>query len=290
MRYSITKSAKTFKEQVQLLKDKGIIIADDKQVELFLSRVNYYKLSGYYLPYINKTTEKVIKSISFNKIKSIFYFDRELSNLVLKIISEIEIYLRTSIAYYHGHKYGGEGYEKQENFNSRHDHKKFIDIINEYARRNKNTLAISHYNKKYGGHYPIWVIIEYFELGKLSRFYRDMINTDKAKIAFNLYSINYQKLESWLNCLCDLRNKCCHFNRLYYSKFTKIPASTSFATYEPDHYLFTQLMVLKMLYPNKKRWNKEFVIPLIFLLIKYNMFSELKNMSFPNNWFKFIRE
>ena len=65
---SITKPAKTYKEQVQLLKDKGIVINNDAEAEQFLSEVNYYKLSGYYLPYVDKTTERVKRSISFNKM------------------------------------------------------------------------------------------------------------------------------------------------------------------------------------------------------------------------------
>lgn len=285
---SITKPAKTYKEQVQLLKDKGIIINNDAEAERFLSKVNYYKLSGYYLPYIDKTTEKVKRSISFNRIKSIYKFDRELSSLVLKSISTIEIYLRTSIAYYYGHKYGGEGYEDAINFNLKHDHKRLLKDIAKYADRNKHNPIIIHHNQQYNGHYPIWVIIEFFELGSLSAFYRDMLNIDKTTIASDLYGANYQKLESWFACLVQIRNKCCHFNRLYYSHFTTVPISNSFSNFTPDHHLFTQLMVLKQLFPNKKEWKKKFILPLIKLLLKYNMFSELKNLDFPKNWYKLI--
>ena len=52
--------------------------------------------------------------------------------------------------------------------------------------------------KKYNGHFPIWVIIEFFSFGTLSYFYRGMKNNDKAAIAANLYSINYQTLDSWI--------------------------------------------------------------------------------------------
>lgn len=286
----VSKPPKTYKEQVQLLKDKGIVIYDDSKAESFLSKVNYYKLSGFYLPYIDKKTEKLKKKITLNRIMKIYEFDRELLNVVYKIIGEIEVYLRTAIAYYHGHKYGGEGYEDVSNFNLRHDHKRLMDNVAEYAKRNKHNPIIIHHNQQYYGHYPIWVIIEFFELGSLSAFYRDMINSDKATLAKNLYGVNYQKLESWFNCLVQIRNRCCHFNRLYYSHFTTLPLANSFSNFQPDHFLFTQLMVLKQLYPNRKKWKKTFVKPLIKLLFKYNMFSELKNMGFPKEWHILLNE
>lgn len=117
-----------------------------------------------------------------------------------------------------------------------------------------------------------------------------MLNADKSFIAKNLYGANYKKLESWFTCLVQIRNKSCHFNRLYYSHFATLPVSNSFSNFVPDHYLFTQLMVLKQLYPNKKEWVKSFVHPLIRLLLKYNMFSELTNLGFPKNWHKIITE
>lgn len=117
-----------------------------------------------------------------------------------------------------------------------------------------------------------------------------MNNTDKTAIAMNLYGANYQKLESWFNCLNQIRNKCCHFNRLYYSLFTTIPLSSSFDNFSPNNRLFTQLMVLKQLYPDQKEWIKSFVCPLIKLLLKYNMFSELNNMGFPKKWYKLIKK
>lgn len=43
----------------------------------------------------------------------------------------------------------------------------------------KSTPVVRHHMNKYDGHFPIWVIIEYFSLGTLSYFYRGMKNNDK---------------------------------------------------------------------------------------------------------------
>ena len=52
------KKPTTFNEQVKLLKKKNIIIADEASCINFLAKTNYYRLSGYYLPFIRKETEK----------------------------------------------------------------------------------------------------------------------------------------------------------------------------------------------------------------------------------------
>lgn len=280
------KEAKNYFEQVQLLKNKGIIIKDNKKAEEFLSEVNYYKISGYYLPYIDKQTEKVKTKITFDKIVSIYKFDRELSSLILKIISEIEIYLRTSIAYYHGHKYGAIGYENPNNFRRNHDHERLLNDVLNYAQRNGKNPVIIHHNEMYGGHYPIWVIVEFFEMGTLSAFYRDLQNEDKTAIARNLYNANYKKLQSWFSCLNQLRNRCCHFSRMFYSIYPIIPMQDSLDNHEIDSKLFTQILVLKKLYPNKTKWFFNFVWPLLKLIFKYSMYNDLKYMGFSPDWFR----
>ena len=57
------------------------------------------------------------------------------------------------------------------------------------------------------GKYPLWVIIEFFSMGMLSRFFKDMYNEDKNIIA-NLYSTTGACLENWIQCVTTIRNRC----------------------------------------------------------------------------------
>ena len=52
------KKPTTFEEQIKLLEQKGINITKHDTCKDFLSRTNYYRLSGYYLPFIKKDEEK----------------------------------------------------------------------------------------------------------------------------------------------------------------------------------------------------------------------------------------
>lgn len=60
------KSAKTYEEQVELIKDKGFIIENDSNCIHFLKTANYYRLSAYYLPFRNNDNS-FISGISFYK-------------------------------------------------------------------------------------------------------------------------------------------------------------------------------------------------------------------------------
>ena len=53
------KAPTTYEEQIQLLRNKNIIISDVDLCMDFLSKVNYYRLSGYYLPFIKKEDGRI---------------------------------------------------------------------------------------------------------------------------------------------------------------------------------------------------------------------------------------
>ena len=71
------KKPTTFEEQAELLKKKNIIITDKASCMDFLSKTNYYRLSGYYLPFIRKEEEKCFIAIEFERIQNIYMFDAE---------------------------------------------------------------------------------------------------------------------------------------------------------------------------------------------------------------------
>lgn len=48
---SFKKSAKSFSEQVELLKSRGMIINDEATAQFYLAQINYYRLGAYCLPF-----------------------------------------------------------------------------------------------------------------------------------------------------------------------------------------------------------------------------------------------
>ena len=86
------KKPTTFDEQVALLEKKNIFISDKNACIEFLSKTNYYRISGYYLPFIRKDEEKCFIPINFERIQNIYAFDAELRNLISFAIEKIEVH------------------------------------------------------------------------------------------------------------------------------------------------------------------------------------------------------
>ncbi|SEW36763.1 Abortive infection bacteriophage resistance protein [Ruminococcaceae bacterium KH2T8] len=274
----------TYAQQIEILKEKGVTIKNDGECLLFLSRVNYYYFTGYLLPYLDRVTDKCREEITFEKLISLYEFDAELRNLIISVVERIEIFIRNKISYFHGHKYGSDGYMDPMNFNDKHKSERFEQIIQQCINDHRNTAIVRHHNKKYEGQFPVWVIAEFLSIGSLSYFYGDMKNEDKKKIAIEGFGVNYQTLESWLRCITDLRNKCAHCSRLYYWKFTAVPRMPRNIDFTANHRLFSQLYMLKMMYPMPERWNTDFFEKFEKLVEKYNDVISAAHIGLPNNW------
>lgn len=278
------KSPTTYQQQVSILESRNIIVTDRAFCESFLSHVNYYRFTGYLLPFRCKTSESCYESVKFEQLIEIYHFDTELRSLLSAAIEKIEIFLRTQLAYYSAHHYGADGYVDANNYNSKHDHVKFLGLVYSTVKENEKAPAIHHHISEYGGKFPIWVIIDYFTMGMLSHFYTDMKNPDKSALALSIFSVNYQTLTSWLRCLTDLRNRCAHYSRLYFWKFSAIPKIPQGDSFIADRTLFSQIYMLKQLYPDKDSWNTDVLNPLVVLLAKYKNHIFKEHIGFPSDW------
>lgn len=277
------KPALTYKEQVDRLIEKGVVVKDRKKCERFLHRVNYYRFTAYLLTFRKKDGE-TYKNVPFEKAEGLYYFDRDLRSLLLSYIEDIEIQLRVALAYFHGHKYGPDGYERKTSFNDKHNHEGFWSHIEACISDNRNSPVVRHHETKYGGHFPIWVIIEYFSTGELSYFYRGMKFKDRRAISNYLYGVDENVMISWMRCLTDLRNRCAHYSRLYYWIFPAIPKFPHGCRIAANRRLFCQIYMLKLMYPNKTKWNKNFITRLDAIVSWHTKDILLSCIGFPDDW------
>lgn len=274
------KAPTTYQEQLKILKSRGVVVDDDEQCLDLLKQVRYYRLSAYLLPF--KNSDSTYRSVNILQIIHIYQFDQLLRMIIFQAIEDIEIYMRSAISYQFSHQYGPEGYTSPANFNEKHDHAEFQSRISSCVNENKKTLIAQHHIDKYQGRFPIWVIIEFFSMGMMSYFYRGMKTPDKKAIAKEFHT-SYRNLESWFRCLTDLRNKCAHYSRLYYWVFTAMPRLNG----EPitaDRRLFTQLYMLKLMFPVRERWNDNFLHQLEEIINTSKDSISLKHIGFPDNW------
>ena len=279
------KRKKTFDEQIDLLKNRNLIIDNEKQAKYILSKVNYYRLSGYF-KYFYQSENRFKEGTSFDDIYNIYKFDTELRRLIMSLTEEVEISFRTYVAYYIAHNFGEEGYLDSSKFNEKY-HNKFIDNIKEKINAYKEKEFIKHHNKQYNGKLPIWVIVEIFSFNDLSRLYGNMSNKDRKNIIRNNYvniDILYSAIDvhNWIRILCDVRNICAHYERLFNRRLTnsfKLPRKYNKVF---SNTLFSVLIVLKLLINNEIIWD-DFLDKFYNLLDKYN-FSDFEALGFTNDW------
>lgn len=277
------KSPTSFEEQLNKIKSRGCIVQDDSFALEVLERINYYRLTAYFLPF--KTNTDVYKpGTDFYIVYRIHEFDRELRNILLPIIEEIELKLRSQLSYYHSRRYGALGYLSQQNFNRKHQHDRFIQHIEKAKQENRRQLFVEHHIQKYGGKFPLWVIIELFTTGELSYFYSDMKMEDQKVLARTLFDATPKLVRSWLICLTILRNYCAHYSRLYYTFFPATPGLPFEYPYTAGKRVFDYILVLRFLYHNDDRWSQAFIPRIYDVLYEYSDAIRLEYIGFPPNW------
>lgn len=277
------KEPSTYEEQIESLRLKGFIIENDDICKEKLMQIRYYRLLAYLLPFKDKSNNCYFKGVPIERVYRIYDFDCRIRSLIFQCIEEIEVYLRSILSYIHSNKYGPLGYLNSENYNNRHNEDRFVSDIIAARDNNRKSYIVKWHEKAYNGNYPIWVIIEFFTFGMLSRFYSDFKLVDQRTIANSLHITN-DILRSWLVCLTDLRNICAHYSRIYYWKFSATPQFPDVFSYSPQGRLFDYIIILKNLYTNKRAWDNGIYPSLQSLINEYSDSIKLNHIGFPQDW------
>jgi len=276
----------SFQEQVELLDQRGCVIDDIDFCIDALKHTNYYRISAYLLPF--KRGSEYRPGTTFSKIYQVYEFDRKMRSVLFSAMEEIEIYFRTQIAHYHAEKYGALGYCDPMNFREHSRHSEFVERFNKEVLRNSKVSFVKHHIEQYDGKFPLWVAVELFSFGTLTKFYADMHSTDQKKLARIMYAedaYNNGVLRSWLQCLTGVRNVCAHYGRLYYRPFSvpKPPRKIDFAL---GNRLFDMIYVLRSLHPKRETWNNSILPQISSLIEQYETYINLSHIGFPPDWEK----
>lgn len=79
------KKAKTFDEQVDILEERKLLIADREETKRILARVNYYRLSGYFKYFYVDGKEEFKEGTTFDELYNLYKFDESLRRLVMNL-------------------------------------------------------------------------------------------------------------------------------------------------------------------------------------------------------------
>ncbi len=219
------KGKKVFKnldEQVEILKNKGLIIDDEEKTKEILLRENYFFINAYRHVFINEDKHFKDKVI-FNELYTLFLFDRNLRNIIFKNILIIENNMKSVISYQMSKKYGYKEseYLKSKNFDYKPANAKQVnDLISKMKKQVRTNgfqhSATRHFMYNYG-YIPLWVLIKVLSFGIVSEMYLVLKPEDRIEIA-RVFGISAEDLMVYLPILANYRNLCAHEDVLYENK------------------------------------------------------------------------
>lgn len=276
-------------EQIENLKEKGLIIDDIDYAARILNDISYFRLIKAYSLNLKPKNGKYFDGIHFKQIVNLYLFNANFRQLLFSEIEKIEINIRCRISNYFSQKYGVLGYINKENFSNPEYYNVFIQDINEEIRRNSKAPFVRNFRENYiDGTLPFYALIEVFSFGTLSKFYKNMLNTDKKAIAL-LFNVGYTYFESWIESIAYVRNICAHYGRLYNAKLSKTPKLYREFTLAGigNNRIFGVLICMKFLLKRDLYWNI-FIDNINELFNKYQEI-DIKTMGFPTNWKELLK-
>jgi abortive infection bacteriophage resistance protein len=235
---------KSLQEQVDLFKLRGMVITDEDLAKRYLSRIGYYRLSGYSYPFrqhnavlsAGATHTQPIDTFevgtNFSQVLDLYVFDKKLRLLIMDALERIEIAMRFEISHLLG-KLNPEAHSRpglfDQNFvmvNKSFPTTKYQDFMTKHQKnlkRSKGEDFVKHHIITKRESLPIWVACEVWDFGMLSHLFEMMIRTQQTTIANKLGLARGEILVSWIISLSVLRNFCAHHSRVWNRSFGKIP-------------------------------------------------------------------
>jgi abortive infection bacteriophage resistance protein len=215
------KTFRSLEEQVEILKNKGLVIDNEDYCKEVLFRENYFFINGYRHTFMkNSDKSRFIEGTKFEEVYSLFLFDRQIRNILFKNILIIENNMKSIISYQLSKKYGykEKDYLKISNFTTDiTKHRQVQDVINKMKRQirinAKQHTATLHYLTNYG-YIPMWILVKVLSFGIISELYMILKYEDKKAIA-NYYNIDVEDLSIFLPIMSNYRNLCAHEDILY---------------------------------------------------------------------------
>ena len=306
----IIKEFKKLDEQIEILRNKGLIINDVAYAKDVLFRENYFFLNGYRHIFMKSQTNKTyIDGTTFEELYSLFLFDRSFRNILFKNILTIENNLKSIISYQLSLRYGyhEKDYLNHKNFtNNPEKIRQVNDVIRKMKRQIKTNAsshsATMHYVNSYG-YIPLWVLVKVLSFGLIGELYAILKKEDKDIIS-DFYNLDSNTFSNYIVMLSNYRNLCAHEDITFenktqrmiddtkYHRYLKIDTTNGEYIYGKND-VFALIIIMKYMLQDEEFKNLHYEIKRNIDNLNMNLKSisidkVLDRMGFPLNWEKLV--
>ena len=214
-----TKPYRSVDQLIELLKVRGLVFdGDEDMARRFLSCVNYYRFTGYALPFL-ASRERFRPGARFSYLHAVYLFDRRLRDLMADALEAVELTFRCLFARLFSNVHGPLGYRDAASFQSSRsaDVQSVVSKLDAEFERSDEICA-RHFRTSYDAP-PLWSMVEVASFGALVRLYRICSPADQNEVS-SFYGFRGDVLASYLQHLVVLRNLCAHHCRMYDRRFS----------------------------------------------------------------------
>lgn len=223
---------KTLDEQIDILRNKGLVVSDEAKTREILLRENYFFISGY-RHLFTEEKDKFLSGTTFEELYATFLFDRAIRNTFFKNILVVENNIKSITSYQLSRKYGfkEKDYLNPENFSQDSlQSRQVYDVLNKVKRQirvnGRKHSATFHYIEHYG-YIPFWILVKVLSFGIMAEFY-DILKYEDQEDISNFYKVNPEVLGIYLSLLSNFRNVCAHEDILYDHKTQRLIPDTKY--------------------------------------------------------------
>lgn len=277
---------RSFAEQLKVLSSKGLEIDNESKALEYLERLGYYRLSGYLYPFreLNPNASgsdqeplrlnQFRENAKFHTAVELYVFDKNLRILALDALERIEMAVRVDIAYLlgqkdplahknpdllHGHfskQIKTRGFAKGKTM-----HQVWLKKYESMLHRSRREPFVEHHQQVYGD-LPIWVAIEVWDFGLMSKMYEGMKFADRDSIAEKYGVKDKNEFADWLKSFNFIRNVSAHHSRLWNINVlerSSVPSyleGLSLNNEKPFVYFCLMKKMLDTICPNSSWWSR----------------------------------
>lgn len=313
----------TIRQQIAHLESKGLDCGDHSVAAQALHDLGYYRLTAYTYPFRRLLTQTeprdtplqfraddYVAGSRLSDGMALARFDTGLRDKIFDGLGTLEISLRFQLAHVLGHRdpFGhtdlrwldGQAcnasppWPLRNKFATAFDY--WLDTYDKLVDRAGSEDFIQHIRAKYSGEVPIWIAVETFDFGGLTRLYGLLERRDQNLIAKRFGMSDGRLFHRWLIGLGVVRNHCAHHNRLWNRRLSASLAAVPSATVDATLHHLSGVTDRSKLYPwmavlayclrsydNTSNWHRTFRTQMTKFPTGTTVSPET-SMGFPVSW------
>lgn len=237
---------RNYREQLAQLEARGMTTDDPERAIDYLHRIGYYRLSGYWYAFRERSglltrldesgkkpkrakvetlaLDRFKPGTQFHDVVDLYIFDKRLRMLVLDAMERIEVAMRVEVSHTLGQldKFAHLRPDLlHEDFAVKMCPDACLTRHHQWCTRQAQLIGrsreefVKHNKGKYGLPLAVWVACEVWDFGTLSTLFSGMRVAEQDEISCRYGVSDGRIFATWLRSLNYLRNVCAHHSRLW---------------------------------------------------------------------------